>query len=134
MARGWESKSVESQIEEAADRKKRAVATELKAAEIALQRERESVELSRTRVLQDLAAAENPNYRKMLERSLAFLDEKLAALDGGRNPANITLSGTPVHHSEQNVQRGHKHVENTSKKVTMLPGSGYRKQLSEALR
>ncbi len=70
-------------MEDAADRKKHAIATELKAAEIALQRERESVELSRTRVLQDLAAAANPNYRKMLERSLAFLDEKLAALDAG---------------------------------------------------
>jgi molecular chaperone GrpE (heat shock protein) len=83
MARGWESKSVESQIEDAADRKKLAAANQMKAAEIAIQRERESVELSRTRVLQDLAAAENPNYRKMLERSLAFLDEKLAALDAG---------------------------------------------------
>ena len=68
-------------MEDAADRKRLAAASEMQAAEVALQRERESVELSRTRVLQDLAAAENPNYRKMLERSLAFLDEKLAALD-----------------------------------------------------
>jgi hypothetical protein len=47
------------------------------------QRERESVELSRTRVIQDLSSAQNPNYRKLLERSLEYLDEKLRALNQG---------------------------------------------------
>jgi hypothetical protein len=49
-------------------------------AQIRHERERESLELSRTRVLQDLAAAVNPKYREVLERSLGFLDEKLKAL------------------------------------------------------
>ena len=50
--------------------------------QVRLERERESLELSRTRVLQDLAAAKNPKYRELLERSLRFLDEKIAALIG----------------------------------------------------
>jgi hypothetical protein len=80
MARGWESKAVESQIDDAEDRAKRLNAIALNQAEIALQRERESLELSRTRVLQDIAAASNPKYLALLERSLGFLDEKIAAL------------------------------------------------------
>jgi hypothetical protein len=82
MARGWESKAVESQIEAAATRNEQSRVNQLQAAEISLQRERESLELSRTRVLQDLAKAENPRYKEQLERSLMFLDEKLAALKG----------------------------------------------------
>jgi hypothetical protein len=81
MARGWESKAVEeSQMEAAEERLKRSNAVAQNAAEMNLQRERESLELSRTRVLQDLASANNPKYRTLLERSLQFLDEKLAAL------------------------------------------------------
>jgi hypothetical protein len=80
MARGWESKSVESQIEAAEARASLANRRALADAEIRLQRERESLELSRTRVLQDMAAAVNPRYREVLERSLGFLDDKLKAL------------------------------------------------------
>jgi DNA-directed RNA polymerase len=81
MARGWESKAIEeSQIEAAEERLKRSNAIAQNAAENSLQRERESLELSRTRVMQDLAAAGNPKYRALLEQSLRFLDEKLAAL------------------------------------------------------
>jgi hypothetical protein len=81
MARGWESKAVESQIESAATRKEQANLNQMQAAEIIRQRERESLELSRTRVLQDLERAENPKYKELLRQSLIFLDEKLAALD-----------------------------------------------------
>ena len=81
MARGWESKAIEeSQIEAAEERLKRSNAIAQNAAENSLQRERESLELSRTRVMQDLAAASNPKYRALLEQSLRFLEEKLAAL------------------------------------------------------
>jgi len=80
MARGWESKAVESQIEAAEERESRAKAVRVSAEELRLQRERESLELSRTRVLQDLAAAANPKYRELLERSLRYLDEKLSAI------------------------------------------------------
>jgi endonuclease I len=80
MARGWENKAVESQIEEAESRAERAQATKLRPAELQIRQERESLELSRTRVLQDLAAAQNPKYRELLQRSLRYLDEKIASL------------------------------------------------------
>jgi hypothetical protein len=81
MARGWESKAVESQIDAAAERQERSKAVQLSAEQVARQRERESIELSRTRVLQDIATAGNPKYRALLERSLQFLDEKLKSLE-----------------------------------------------------
>jgi molecular chaperone GrpE (heat shock protein) len=80
VARGWESKSVEAQMEAAEDRASLANRRALADEEIRLQRERESLELSRTRVLQDIASAANPRYREVLERSLGFLDDKLKAL------------------------------------------------------
>ena len=85
MARGWESKSVESQMEEAATRATLAKRRPLTAEEIRLEREREGLELSRTRVLQDLASAHNPKYREMLQRSLEFLEEKLKAFDSAKS-------------------------------------------------
>ena len=80
MARGWESKGVESQMEAVADRHI-ATSPQRRPEELARERERESLELSRTRVLQDLAAANNPKYRELLERSLRFLNDKLAAFE-----------------------------------------------------
>ncbi len=84
MARGWESKSVEEQIEARAgaaparsDHKRR----ELSVAEATHMRERESLELSKTRVLLDLKAATNPRYREMLLSGLAHLEKRLAELD-----------------------------------------------------
>ena len=80
VARGWESKEIESQIEAAEARAARPQQAQLSPAELKTQRERESLELSRTRVLQDLAAATNPKYRELLQRSLRYLDEKIAGL------------------------------------------------------
>jgi hypothetical protein len=78
MARGWESKSVEEQIEAAEDRAIQARAQKLNDLDVAAQKERESLELSRTRVMADLASATNPRYREILQKSLDFLNEKLA--------------------------------------------------------
>jgi hypothetical protein len=80
MARGWESKSVESQIESAESRRHGPPHVELTQEEIARQRERESLELSRTRVLHDIAATTNPRYRQLLEAGLRHLEAKLNAL------------------------------------------------------
>jgi hypothetical protein len=76
VARGWESKSVEAQQAEATDRsaeRRPPMSTE----EAARWREKESLRLSRQRVLQELDASQNPRHRKLLEDSLADLDEKL---------------------------------------------------------
>jgi hypothetical protein len=49
----------------------------MSAQEAARWRERENLRLSRQRVLQELAASQNPRHRKLLEDSLADLDQKL---------------------------------------------------------
>jgi hypothetical protein len=78
MARGWESKSVESQIEDADARSDR---TEpLTPGQREILRKRESLELSRRRVLHDLEAAVSPVRRTSLEHALAFLDEEIGKL------------------------------------------------------
>lgn len=83
MARGWESKSVESRIEskrdEAESKRASRALTPLTEAEMASRRENEMLELSRTRVLADLASAKNPRYRAQLEAALKHLDTKLGA-------------------------------------------------------
>jgi molecular chaperone GrpE (heat shock protein) len=78
MARGWESKSVESQIEGADRSADRGAA--LTAEERERRRKRESLELSRRRVLQELEAARSAARRTSLEAALAFLDEELRKL------------------------------------------------------
>jgi hypothetical protein len=77
MARGWESKSVESQIE---DRQASAAAKveQREPDEMERARKRESIELSRRRVLNDLETAQSPVHRTALENALKFLDEELA--------------------------------------------------------
>ena len=83
MARGWESKSVESQIDSAA------AAQAVRLAErkrIEVNEEEGKIQgfmLSRTRVLNDIHSASNPRYVQQLERALAFLDQQIAALGGG---------------------------------------------------
>jgi hypothetical protein len=79
MARGWESKSVESQIESREQRRPRPAP--LSPEQRRKSQERESLQLSRTRVQHDLQAATNPRYRETLEAALRHLDQKLAALE-----------------------------------------------------
>ena len=80
MARGWESKAVEAQIETAEARatpgKSKRTPEEIEKA-----RRRESLLLSRNRVLQDLQQSRDPRYQKMLNEALAHLDVQLAELD-----------------------------------------------------
>jgi hypothetical protein len=80
MSRGWESKDVESQMEEAAA--KRAAAKQIPPTEeeVRLRAERNSIELSRTRIVKDLEAATHPRRREQLEAALRHLDQKLAEL------------------------------------------------------
>lgn len=80
VARGWESKSVEAQQAEASDKTAKP-RPPMSADEAARWREKESLRLSRQRVLQQLEVSQNPRYRKLLEDSLAELDEKLSRLE-----------------------------------------------------
>lgn len=78
MARGWESKSVESQIEDAESLADRGEA--LTPEERERKKKREGLELSRRRVLQEIEAARSGARRASLENALAFLDEEIGKL------------------------------------------------------
>jgi hypothetical protein len=78
MARGWESKAIESQQDDAAARKV------MKPAQTPEQREqaqrRATLELSRARLSADLQRASAAPHRQMLERALADLNAQLETL------------------------------------------------------
>ena len=80
MARGWESKSVESQMESAERDRRRPAPLPTTPEQAARDRERASIQLSRTRVMADLAAARHPRHRESLEAALKFLDDKISKL------------------------------------------------------
>jgi len=77
MARGFESKMVEFQQEEAARPRTKSAA--LSADEQARKTQRQSLELARARAVADLERATAPAHRKMLEQAIAALDEQLRA-------------------------------------------------------
>jgi hypothetical protein len=79
MARGWESKSVEAQQAEAQEPESNR--SRMSGEEAARWREKESLRLSRQRVLQQLALSSNPRHRQVLERALADLDQKLGKFE-----------------------------------------------------
>ena len=75
MARGWESKSIEAQQEEASrKREARPVLTE---GERKHRERRRTLELARTRTVEDLARATAPSHRAMLQQALDALDAQL---------------------------------------------------------
>ena len=80
MARGWESKDVESQ-QDLADANRATLAKQKINEEQAMHQQKiESLELSRTRVLHDIQAACNPKYKTILFEALAHLEAELAKL------------------------------------------------------
>ena len=81
MARGWESKDVQAQLEEKKDVPQTQDNKGQKTADqIRREHERRGLQLSRTRILNDLETATHPNHRKSLEAALAHLDKKIAEL------------------------------------------------------
>jgi hypothetical protein len=77
MARGFESKDVEFQQAEAADRSQ-IPRRSLTPAEREHAAQRRSVELALTQARCDLAAATSPIHRHMLEQGIAELERQLA--------------------------------------------------------
>jgi len=84
MARGWESKSVEDQIESAQQRRQRPAAATLTPEQIATERELDGLRLSRTRVTHELAAATHPRRRESLKSALQFLEDKIRLLESSK--------------------------------------------------
>jgi len=81
MAPGWESKDVESQVEDrnivAEDSGNKAKKT---VEDTQRETEKRGLLLSRKRVANDLETATHPNHRKSLEAALEHLDKKIAEL------------------------------------------------------
>ncbi len=79
MARGWESKAVEQQIE---TKTTEFVSTPSKKTRTADQVhqliEKRNLEVARAKVQHELELSQNPRYSQMLTRALTELDEKIA--------------------------------------------------------
>jgi hypothetical protein len=77
MARGWESKSVESQMESAREGgskpRRQLTQEQQKAAQ-----ERQGLELSRADLIRRIAASTSPRYAQLLQQALKEVEEKLA--------------------------------------------------------
>jgi hypothetical protein len=80
MARGWESKDVESQVEEPRAEKHHDDKLPKTPEQLEKDRERQGLELSKKHILADLETATHPNHRKTLEAALAHLDAKIESL------------------------------------------------------
>jgi hypothetical protein len=87
MARGFESKQVESQQEEAA-RGRTIIGPQRSPGELARLDRQHSLELSRTRLQHELGRASAPAHRAMLEQAITTLEAELDALqDHSESPA-----------------------------------------------
>jgi hypothetical protein len=84
MARGWESKAVEAQKEEASNEDHAADKGRLSPEEADLLRKREGLLLSKSRVLHDLEVVRNTRYRDILMNALRHLESELAGLEDHR--------------------------------------------------
>jgi hypothetical protein len=81
MARGFESKSVESNRQDAEEeRASRGRRERLDIHEIERRQKREGLELSRRRIVREIEAANDERRRTSLQAALAHLDNELAML------------------------------------------------------
>ena len=78
MARGWESKSVEAQIDMAGVRHSAVSEHQLDPRKLQSIRKKETLLLSRTRVVRELKSAQNPRYKAVLKKALAELEAQLS--------------------------------------------------------
>jgi len=80
MARGWESKSVEDQIEEA--RRSQGVSEDRVQSPEAKERELkiESLKLERSRLTEQLNRARSEAYQRMIRQSLEAIEKEIATL------------------------------------------------------
>jgi hypothetical protein len=80
MAKGWESKSVEDQIQDSQTTEKNTDKRQLTSQQMESHRRKEVLLLSRVRVETDLNASQNPRYRDQLTKALFDLDAQLSKL------------------------------------------------------
>jgi hypothetical protein len=81
MAKGWESKSVESQVEDSQGKGSSTRGSKLTPHEIDMRRRREVLILSRSRVERDLQLSQDQRYRDQLTRALADIEAQISAME-----------------------------------------------------
>jgi hypothetical protein len=81
MAKGWESKSVEDQLQEHQVNDKDTRKKQLTPQQMEAHRRKEVLLLSRARVERDLISSQNARYKEQLSRALSDLDEQISKLE-----------------------------------------------------
>lgn len=79
MAKGWESKAVEGQVQDAQSERNNKQ-TQLTIAQIEANRRKQVLLLSRARVADGLQSSSDSRYRDQLTRALADLDAQISQL------------------------------------------------------
>jgi TATA-binding protein-associated factor Taf7 len=82
MARGWESKAVADQIEEGESRQQQSSKTEITREQRVLKERLESLQLSRSRLLQQLEHATHPAHRNVLLNGLKAVEREIEEVSG----------------------------------------------------
>ncbi len=77
MARGWESKAVADQIEEGESRQQERWKTEATREQRVLKERLDSLQLSRSRLLQQLEHARHPAHRNVLLNGLKAVEREI---------------------------------------------------------
>lgn len=85
MARGWESKAVADQIEEGESRQQQGSKTEPTKEQRMLKERLDSLQLSRSRLLQQLEHARHEAHRKVLLNGLKAIEREIEELTSLRN-------------------------------------------------
>ncbi len=79
MARGWESKSVESQVEARDDLRKVRMPNRTPE-QVEIERKSDGLLLQRVRVMREIEISSNARHRQTLENGLKYLEDSLSAL------------------------------------------------------
>ena len=80
MARGWESKSVESQMESSQSMQEETARKRLTAEMAAALRKKETLLLARAHLQQQMQVSRHPRHQLMLQNALTDLEKQLADL------------------------------------------------------
>jgi len=80
MARGWESKSVEAQMETSQSDRDETAKKRMTPEDAAALRKKETLLLARTHLQRQLQASQHARHREMLQNALTELEKQLADL------------------------------------------------------
>jgi hypothetical protein len=85
MTKAWESKAVETQVEDSKTKTPGKAKPQLTPQQVENRRRKQVLLLARTRVQRDLEISQHQRHTDQLNRALADLDAQLSALDDGSN-------------------------------------------------